>query len=129
MIFSLAIYSPPSSVTSYSAYQFAKALLKQGHSLYRVFFYHDGVHHGSALTCNPQDELDLCSHWQALQKEYQLDIVVCIASSLKRGLINSLEASRYEKTNHNLARGIDLSGLGQWVDAAITSDRTLTFGG
>lgn len=128
MIFSLAIYCPPTAAGSHSAYQFARALLAQGHQLYRVFFYHEGVHHGSSLSCSPQDELDLCGHWQALQAEYQLDIVVCIAAGLKRGVIDSGEAERYEKPGHNLCPSFDLSGLGQWVDAVVSSDRIISFG-
>jgi tRNA 2-thiouridine synthesizing protein D len=128
MIFSLAILSPPSAEASHSAYQFAQALLTQGHQLYRVFFYHDGAYHGSALNVSPQNETDLNHHWQALQKKYQLDIVVCIAAGLKRGIVDVAEATRYEKPAANLLEGMALSGLGQWVDAVVVSDRFITFG-
>ena len=129
MIFSLNIISSPSSQSSHSAYKFAKTLLEEGHSLYRVFFYHDGAYHGSKLTNPPQDELDIAEEWQELQKQYSVDIVVCIAAGLKRGILDTSEANRYTKEGDNLRSGFELSGLGQLVDAAAVSDRLVTFGG
>ena len=129
MIFSITIVSSPSSQASYSAYRFAKALLEQGYSLYRVFFYHDGVHHGSSLNCSPQDENDLTALWQHMQQAHNIDIVVCIAAAIKRGVLDTTETERYEKQSHNLAQGFELAGLGQLVDASVVSDRTITFGG
>ncbi|WP_036826258.1 sulfurtransferase complex subunit TusD, partial [Photobacterium sanctipauli] len=49
-----------------TAYQFAEALLGEGHRLSRVFFYQDGVHNGSALTAPASDEFDLVAAWQSL---------------------------------------------------------------
>ena len=66
---------------------------------------------------------------QNLEKKYNVDLVVCIAAALKRGLLNEQEALRYEKPAFNLAKGFEISGLGQLVDAAVISDRLVTFGG
>ncbi len=129
MIFSLTIYSSPSSCSALNAYRFTKAALVAGHSIYRVFFYHEGVQHGSGLNTIPQDELALTEQWQILAKQYDIDMVVCIAAGLRRGIINEQEAIRYDKTAHNLLPAFELSGLGQLVDAAVNSDRILTFGG
>lgn len=128
MIFSLAIYSSVSAQSQDSAYQFANALLSQGHQLYRVFFYHDGAYQGSNLPCPPQDEMDYTARWQALAEAHNLDLVVCIAAGLRRGILDKKEAQRYEKAYGNLADGFTLSGLGQLVDAAVHSDRLITFG-
>lgn len=129
MIFSLLIHSPPSSQASLSAYQFARALLTQKHSLYRVFFYHDGAYHGSAIQCVGQDELDLSKAWGALKDKHSFDVVVCISAGLRRGIIDKAEARRYEKEHHNLSDHIELSGLGQLADATVYSERLITFGG
>lgn len=127
MIFSLAVYAAPySSQASQTAYEFARALLRQGHKLHRVFFYHDGVHNATALASSPQDEFDLHNAWSLLAQEY--DLVVCIAAALKRGLLNKEEADRYSKPAHNLNDNFELSGLGQLIEAAVTSDRVITFG-
>ncbi|ARU26312.1 sulfurtransferase complex subunit TusD [Cellvibrio sp. PSBB006] len=130
MIFSLAIYSAPHTTqASDSAYRFAETLLSEGHSLYRVFFYQDGVYNSNNLITPAQDETDLSSGWQQLSAKYQIDMVVCIAAALKRGILNQEEAERYEKPAHNLRDGFAISGLGQLVDAALMSDRLITFGG
>jgi tRNA 2-thiouridine synthesizing protein D len=129
MIFSLAVYSAPySSQASYSAYQFAVAALNQGHSVHRVFFYQDGVHNATCLAAPPQDEFNLQQAWQRLAKDHNLDLVVCIAAALRRGILDEGEAKRYDKPSHNVASEFTISGLGQLVEAAVISDRLISFG-
>lgn len=129
MKFSLLVLGSPYSDQSVStALRFAKSLLGKGHELYRVFFYHDGVHCGNQLITPPQDEQDLPEQWSELAKAHQIDMVVCIASALRRGILNDSEADRHEKGNGNLKDGFDISGLGQLVEASIVSDRVITFG-
>lgn len=129
MIFSIAVYGAPhSSQASHSALQFARAVLAEGHQLYRVFFYQDGIHNATSLAAVPQDEPDLVAGWQALGLEQGVDLVVCIAAALRRGILDETEQSRYEKTAHNLASGFVLGGLGQLMDASVSSDRLITFG-
>ena len=91
-----------------------------------MFFYHDGVHNGSSLMAPPQDEPDLGREWRKLSS--QTDLVICIASSLRRGVLDDTEAKRYEKDAANLADVFTISGLGQLIDATLTADRTVTFG-
>ena len=128
MIFSLAIYASPSAQACDSAYHFADTLLAQGHTLYRVFFYHEAVHLSSTLNTPPQDEKQVTQRWQTLAEDYNVDLVVCIAAGLRRGILDEKEADRYNKAHHNLADHFELSGLGQLVDAAVRSDRLMTFG-
>ncbi len=129
MKITLAVYAAPySSQASASAYQYAKAALELGHSLYRIFFYYDGVHNASALCIPPQDEIDIQQCWQNLTEKYQLDVVVCVSSALKRGILNKIEADRYDKPCHSMSEEMELSGLGQLVDAGIESDRLISFG-
>ena len=129
MIISLAIYAPQySSQASHSALRFAEAALQNGHKIYRVFFYQDAATTASSLICTPQDEVSLTESWQHLSELHEIDLVVCISAALKRGVLNEKEASRYEKNASNLASGFEISGLGQLIDAAVMSDRLITFG-
>jgi len=129
MKFSLAIYAAPySSEGSSTAYRFAQTALAQGHDIYRLFFYSDGVHNASSLAAPPQDELQLPEHWQQLINTHDIDAVVCVASALRRGILNTEEAQRYDKSTSNMLEGFDISGLGQLVDAAVHSDQVITFG-
>lgn len=126
---SIAVYGAPfSSQAAYSAYRFARAAIAKGHRVERVFFYQDGVHNGTGLAAPAQDEFDLCKAWRELKQNSQVDLVVCVAAALRRGILNEAEAKRHDKEAWNLAPEFELSGLGQMVEAAALSDRFLTFG-
>ncbi len=100
-----------------SAYQFCKAAIEKGHEVRRVFFYHDGVNNASKLTEPPQDDRHIVNRWTRLAEEHQVDLVVCVAAALRRGI-----------KEENLAKGFRISGLGQLVEAGIQSDRLIVFG-
>lgn len=119
--------APSSSQAALSALHFCKAVLASGHQVYRLFFYQDGVHNASALVVVPQDELHLPQAWQQLIQAHDLDAVVCVASALKRGVLNDQEAKRYDKPAANLLHGFTIGGLGQLVDATLQSDRIVNF--
>ncbi|BFM20805.1 sulfurtransferase complex subunit TusD [Gilvimarinus japonicus] len=129
MKFTLVILGAPyGDSASQSALAFAQAALADGHSIYRLFFYADGVYNATRLAAPPQDEHDLPACWTQLIKQHQLDAVVCIAAALRRGVLDPTEAKRYQKSNDNLAPEFELSGLGQLIEASAVSDRVLTFG-
>lgn len=130
MQYALAVYSAPtSSQISLSAFRFAEAVIAKGHHLLRVFFYSDGIQNANCLTAPPQDEFDLVCAWQTLAKKHNIELIVCIAAALRRGVIDQTEADRYRKNGNNLAEGFSLGGLGQLLDAAVSADRFVTFGG
>lgn len=124
----LVLASPYSQQGGLSALKFAQTCLKEGHEIYRVFFYNEGIQNGSFLQTPQQDELNLHTQWASLAEQYQLDLVICIAAALKRGLLNEDEAKRYDKPQHNLQAPFEISGLGQLLDAQINSDQLITFG-
>ena len=129
MKFSLLITAAPAdSYGADTAWQFAEAVLRQGHTLHRVFFYGDGVYHGNRLAAPPQDENDMAARWAHLAEQHDIDLVLCIASATRRGLLDPDEAARLGKTGDSVQAGFHLSGLGQWVDAQLTSDRVVHFG-
>ena len=100
-----------------SAYQFAKAALAKGHRIQRVFFYHDGVNNATKLTEPPQDDRHIVNRWSKLAEEHGIDLVVCVAAALRRGI-----------RDENLAPGFRISGLGQLVESGIQADRLVVFG-
>jgi tRNA 2-thiouridine synthesizing protein D len=111
-----------------SAYQFTKAALAKGHEIFRVFFYHDGVNNATRLGVPPQDDRNITQLWTELQKEHDLDLVVCIAAAQRRGLLDEDEAKRQGKDANNIAEGFRISGLGQLIEAGIQADRLVVFG-
>ena len=124
----LVLASPYSQQGGLSALKFAQSCLKDGHEIYRVFFYHEGIQNGSFLQTPQQDEINLHAEWASLAEQHSLDLVICIAAALKRGLLNEGEAKRYNKSHHNIAAPFEISGLGQLLDAQINSDQLITFG-
>jgi tRNA 2-thiouridine synthesizing protein D len=111
-----------------SAYQFAKASIEKGHKIFRVFFYHDGVNNATRLTAPPQDDRNVTQRWTELAQEHDVDLVVCIAAALRRGILDENESKRQKKGNFNLADGFRISGLGQLIEAGIQCDRVVVFG-
>jgi len=100
-----------------TAYRFTVAALAKGHEIYRVFFYNDGVYNSNKLSEPQTDDRNLVSLWSDLAAEHKLDLVVCIAAALRRGMKEEI-----------LAEGFRISGLGQLVEAGIKADRTIVFG-
>ena len=129
MKFSIVITGAPHSTQGpHSAWRFAKAALESGHSIYRVFLHGDGVLCASSLPTSPQDELNINQLWSDLASLHKLDVVVCITSALKRGILDQNESQRYKHQHFNLTPTMELSGLGQLIDAVNHSDRIITFG-
>jgi tRNA 2-thiouridine synthesizing protein D len=100
-----------------SAYLFCKSALAKGHEIHRVFFYHDGVNNSTRLTEPPQDDRNVVARWSKLAAEHKVDLVVCVAAALRRGI-----------KDENLAPGFRISGLGQLVESGIQADRLVVFG-
>ena len=109
---------PYTHQASDTAYNFAAAAIAKGHRVMRVFFYHDGVYNATRLTEPPQDDRHVVNRWSALGAEHEIDMVVCVAAALRRGIKDEV-----------LAPGFRISGLGQLIDGGIKSDRTVVFGG
>jgi tRNA 2-thiouridine synthesizing protein D len=129
MKYAIIIHGAPySSESCLSALRFTQATLEAGHEVLRVFFYHDAVQTASVLIAPPQDEIDITAEWQSVAQSHDLELIACIASCLRRGILDETEAERYEKPAANIADGFTIAGLGQMIDACMNADRVMTFG-
>ena len=124
----LVTASPYSTQGQFSALHFVKSLLKQGHSIKRIFFYADGVLVASRLNHPPSDEINLTKEWAKLAINNDFELIVCVTAAIKRGIVNSLEADRNALTGDNLDPAFEISGLGQLTEAMLETDRLITFG-
>ena len=128
MNYAIAVHGVPySSLAHQHALSFAAQALKMGHTLSRVFFYHDAVQVASIAQVPPEDEIDLRSQWIDLAQTHQVELAVCIANGLKRGIVSKAEAERYELGSHTLEHPFELVGLGQLIDAINNSDQYIEF--
>jgi len=100
-----------------SAYHFAKAAVDKGHRVLRVFFYYDGVNNANKLSEPQSDDRNIVKLWGELAAEHGIDLVVCVAAALRRGIKDDI-----------LADGFRISGLGQLVELGMAADRTVMFG-
>lgn len=100
-----------------SAYQFCKAALAMGHEVIRVFFYYDGVLNANKLSEPQSDDRNVVKRWSELGEAHGLDLSVCVAAGLRRGIKDEV-----------LAPGFRITGLGQLIEAGIDADRLVAFG-
>ena len=129
MLFGILVNEGPyQHQASDSAYLFTKAALEEGHKIFRVFFYHDGVNNGTRLATPPQDDRHIPNRWSELAKEYDLDLVLCVAAAQRRGMVDPDEMKRNNNDSNNIAEKFRISGLGQLIEAGIQADRLVTFG-
>ncbi len=129
MKFSVVVYSSPySSEAARTALQFSKAVLLQGHEIYRLFFFGDGAHNANRLTVTPQDEINIQQEWNSFITQNDIDAVICVTSALRRGVLDVETAKRHGKDGASMLDGFEISGLGQLVDAVTNSDRIINFG-
>lgn len=78
-----------------SAFQFAQALIAEGHELSSVFFYREGVYNANQLTSPASDEFDLVRGWQQLNAQHGVALNICVAAALRRGVVDETEAGRW----------------------------------
>ena len=124
MKFAIAIHGAPyASFAHQRGLILAKSILAEGHELTRIFFYHEAVNVALNSSVPPQGEANLTGHWQAFQKQHNVELAVCIANALKRGVLSAEEQQRYEKNHPTLAPCFELVGLGQLIDAMSEADR------
>jgi len=100
-----------------SAYRFSVAAIEKGHEIDRVFFYNDGVNNSNKLSEPQSDDRNLVKLWSGLAEEHKVDLVVCVAAALRRGIKDEV-----------LADGFRISGLGQLTEMGILADRMVVFG-
>lgn len=129
MIYSLLVLSAPvSGHGSRAAAEFARCAITRGHTIHRVFFLDAGTVTGSGISIFPQDEMDPVQAWAQLHTQHAVELVICISSALKYGMLDETEAARYERPHATIHPAFTVSGLGQLVDACAHADRVITFG-
>ncbi|PID44717.1 MAG: sulfurtransferase complex subunit TusD [Proteobacteria bacterium] len=115
------------SDSPFTALAFARELINQKHDIYRVFLYRQAVEIANDYQQLSTDETDIQAQWKLFSQEHEIDVVVCIAAALRRGVVDENEARRYDKRGNNCTDHFELSGLGQLVDAVAQSDRVISF--
>ncbi|HIF18166.1 MAG TPA: sulfurtransferase complex subunit TusD [Cycloclasticus sp.] len=120
--------SPYQHQAADTAWHFIQAALAGGHEIYRVFFYHDGIYNALRDSRPPGDERDIVKRWSELHVDNNIDLVVCISSAQRRGLLEQSVAKKVAGYEKALADGFRIAGLGLLMEAVIDSERHVIFG-
>ena len=118
--------SPFTSDRHQLALRFAREATRN-HKVLRVFFYGDAVYAANRNQQAPQGQLSLADQWSLFSKESHTPLICCIANSLRRGLADKAEMSRYNLSDASLHPSFRLAGLGEMAEANLDSDRTVQF--
>ena len=128
MIFTVAVHgSPYASQANLHALKFCESAVGSDHQIARIFFFHEGVYTALRSQVPPQDEINIQSLWQDFSVKHTVELAVCIANGLKRGVLSESEQKRYGFDASTLAEHFQLTGLGQLIDAIAGSDRYVEF--
>ena len=127
MIYSLCVTANPLAPAHFTAIQFCQALITKGHQINQVFFYQDAVNIGSMLLSPAQDEFQTQQAWLELQNQ-GVNLSICIAAAIRRGVLDENEAKRYEKDSFNLHPDFIITGLGEFISLSEQADKQVCFG-
>ncbi|MFN2329336.1 MAG: sulfurtransferase complex subunit TusD [Chromatocurvus sp.] len=125
----LALSSPSDGQCLLTAARVATALIHKGHELNTVFFSDAATAIGLVTLRMPQDEISVQRLWQSLADEHGVELVLCVASAMQRGVLSADNVASDSELHHSLAEGFRIGGLGQLIAATHAADRVLTFGG
>jgi tRNA 2-thiouridine synthesizing protein D len=130
MRYALLVLAPPqASAVHQAAIGLCEAALAAGHALPRVFFSDAGTQVALDSAIPPGDEPSPRERWQGLARDHGVELVACIGSAVRHGVLDADEAARFERPAATLAEGFTLGGLGLLIEATAAADRALTFGG
>ena len=124
MIFTIAVLGGHQDTqANLHALKFAESVIGLGHSVNRIFFYHEGVSVALESIDLPADEFNYSNAWAEFSAKNEIELAVCIANGSRRGIV---EDKNSDKMN-SLAKGFELVGLGQLIDAISNSDRYVEY--
>ena len=126
--FTLIVTANPFSGSEHQqAQSFALAALIAGHNIQRIFFYQDAVLCANDRINPPQGQASTADAWLAIHKAHGIPLQLCIANSIRRGMVNQQESDRYKLNGATLRDGFELTGLGEMAEAVTLCDRVVEF--
>lgn len=114
--------APLASQAALSALRFCQTSEKEGVRITQVFFYSEAASIANRLVDPMDDELNLSDAWRMFAARTATRLVVCIASSERRGVFADPVSGL-----SNLADGFEIAGLGQFHSAMLGADRLAVF--
>jgi tRNA 2-thiouridine synthesizing protein D len=117
----LVVTTPPNSNLTTSAINLVRAAVNNDVEILGVFFYQDGVLNAAKNLSIPSDEYQTLIHWQALNREYNVPLYLCITAAEKRGLSDDIS----NQALSNIDPAFIVSGLGELVELTSKAERVV----
>jgi len=114
MIFTLIIRTNHLN-NSYTALKFANALIQKQQTINFIYFITDSVYMANKNIDMPSDEYNIAMQWSDFAAANNLDLTVCAASGLRRGIDESILWSRFK-----------MGSIGQLVESCEQADRVIS---
>lgn len=92
-----------------------------------LFFYGDGAHIANRLRWQSADQSNLTQAWQALAKQHDIALPVCVSTALSRGISDEDNSLRHQLTGDNVAAGFELVGLSDFALMLQSNCRLIPF--
>lgn len=119
--------SPELGKGAQRALSFCQALCASPHQLSMVFFYGNGARNADTLYGAEQNP-SWSTRWANLTADgASTELLVCIGSATRRGIVDRSEQRRLGLPSANLAEGFVLGSLGDLASRMGNADRLLTF--
>lgn len=99
----------------YSALKFTSAIIQQNHQINFIYFINDSAYIANRNIDMPSDEYNLSHQWSEFADKHQLQLIVCTASALRRGISEDC-----------LATGFAMGSIGQLVENCDLADRVIS---
>jgi tRNA 2-thiouridine synthesizing protein D len=123
--YTLILTQAPNQLESnLTAQKLAAEILSAGDIVDRIFFYQDACYTALNSQVPGQGLESSYQGWVDLHNQYKVPLQACIANSLRRGILDSAEANRYQQSA-NMQECFQLVGLGELAEACSTSDRII----
>ena len=114
MIYTLIIYSNHLT-NGRNALEVAQDLLAQNHTINYIYFLFDGAYVANKFIDMPTDEYDLSKAWRQFAAVNNIDLSVCSASGLRRGI-----------SQESIAEHFRFGSIGEFVTHCTAADKVLS---
>ena len=128
MNFSICMTAHPLDGAHRNAIEFCKGLILKSQNISQIFFYQDAVIAASSLLVPAQDEFDAQQQWIGFAQLHNIELKVCVAAAIRRGVLNEADCKRYNKTQSNVHDVFTIVGLGDFLTTMDSCDKQVTFG-
>jgi len=97
------------------ALEFAEQAISKGDQFNLIYFLFDGVFVANKFIDMPTDEPDLHKLWTEFATNNHIDLTVCAASGLRRGI-----------TEQTMGEKFHTGSIGQFIEACEAADKVIT---